>query len=258
MSISVAGDVGWCGLKGAELTGRMLDTLPGPILLLGDVAYPDGTTANIYDCFDPFWGRHRSRTFPIPGNHDYHTRGALPYFEYFGANAGPFGLGYYSLEMGPWLVIGLNSTIDIGDGSPQLQWLKSTLAANPFKCTLAFWHYPRFSSAQNGDNTSVAQALRALYDANADLVLNGHDHVYERMAPTDPDGRVDLARGIRQFTVGTGGASLYSFPTVKPASEARASVWGLLRLTLRTDGYEFEFMSVPGESFRDSGSGQCH
>ena len=160
--------------------------------------------------------------------------------------------------MGPWLVIGLNSNIPIGEGSAQLQWLRSTLASNPVKCTLAFWHHPRFSSGQNGDNSFVSAAFRALYDANADVVMAGHDHLYERMAPIDPDGRSDPARGIRQFTVGTGGASLYSFTNIKPTSEARASVWGVLRLNLRADGYDFEFLSVPGEPFRDAGSGQCH
>jgi 3',5'-cyclic AMP phosphodiesterase CpdA len=236
----------------------MLDTLPGPILLPGDVAYPDATAEDFAKCYDPFWGRHRDRTFPVPGNHEYHAPGPGAYFAYFGPNAGPPGLGYYSREMGPWLVIGLNSNIPAGEGSAQLQWLRSTLQANPVKCTLAFWHHPRFSSGQNGDQTVMADAVRVLYEANADLVLNGHDHLYERLAPYNPEGRSDPARGIRQFTVGTGGGLLYSFTGIKAISEARASVWGVLRLNLRADGYDFEFLPVPGEAFRDSGSGQCH
>jgi 3',5'-cyclic AMP phosphodiesterase CpdA len=258
ISVSAAADVGWCGLRGAELTGRMLDSLPGPILLPGDVAYPDGTATDFANCYDPFWGRHRDRTFPVPGNHEYHSPGAAPYFAYFGPNAGPPGLGYYSREMGPWLVVALNSNIPIGEGSAQLQWLRSTLAFNPVRCTLAFWHHPRFSSGPNGDNRSVSDAFRALYEAQVDLLLVGHDHLYERMVPFDPDGRPDPVRGIRQFTVGTGGAQLYGVASVKPTSESRASVWGVLRLNLWTDGYDFEFLSVPGESFRDAGSGQCH
>jgi hypothetical protein len=256
--INVAADVGWCGLRGAELTGQLLDSLSGPILLPGDAAYPNGSELDFANCFNPFWGRHKGRTYPVPGNHEYYTAGAAPFFAYFGANAGPPGLGYYSMEIGSWLVIAMNSTLPIGDGSAQLAWLRSTLAANPVKCTLAFWHHPRFSSAQNGDNSMMSAAFRALYEANADLIIAGHDHVYERMAPTDPDGRPDMNRGVRQFTVGTGGAALYNFTSMKMASEVRASVWGVLRLQLKEDGYDFEFHPVQGESFRDAGSGQCH
>ena len=258
VSISAAADVGWCGLRGADLTGQLLDTLPGPILLPGDVAYPDGREQDFANCYNPFWGRHKSRTFPVPGNHEYHATGAEPYFAYFGANAGPPGLGYYSMEIGSWLVVAVNSNIAIGDGSAQLAWLRTTLATTPVKCTLVFWHHPRFSSAQNGDNHSMAAAFRTLYEANVDVLIAGHDHVYERMAPVDPDGRPDVSRGIRQFTVGTGGAALYNFTSVKSASEVRASVWGVLRMQLKADGYDFEFLPVQGESFRDAGSGQCH
>jgi hypothetical protein len=258
VTISAAGDVGWCGLKGAELTGRLLDTLPGPILLPGDVAYMDGSEKDFANCFDPHWGRHKSRIFPVPGNHDYVTAGGAPYYAYFGSNAGPPGQGYYSMAIGAWHVVGLNAVIPIGEGSPQLAWLRSDLTEHPSKCTLVFWHYPRFSSAKNGDNGFVGPALRVIYEAGADVLLAGHDHVYERMMPVNPEGHPDAARGIRQFTVGTGGAELYGFTNVKSISEVRASVWGVLRLTLAADGYDWDFISVPGESFRDFGTAQCH
>ncbi len=257
-TLSAAGDIGWCGLKGAELTGQLLDSLPGPILVLGDVAYMDGSEKDYANCYEPHWGRHKARTFPVPGNHDYVTANAAPYFAYFGANAGAPGLGYYSTTLGAWHLVGLNTIIPIGEGSAQLAWLKQDLAANPAKCTLAYWHHPRYSSGQNGDSSFVGAALRVLYDAGVEIVLNAHDHVYERMTPVDPDGRPDAAKGVRQFTVGTGGAKLYSFTSTKSMSDARAAVWGVLRLTLASDGYEWEFLAVPGESYRDSGFGHCH
>jgi hypothetical protein len=232
--------------------------LPGPIIVPGDIAYPDGSANDFAKCFDPFWGRHRSRILPSPGNHEYHSPGAAPYFQYFGAAAGPPGFGYYSAEVGPWTVISINSNLPSGEGSAQMQFLRNVLATEKTRCTLAFWHHPRFSSGPNGDNASMADVVRVLYDANVDLMVVGHDHLYERMAPFDPTGRHDAARGIRQFTVGTGGATLYQFASVKPISEARASVWGVLRLTLGAEGYDWEFIPVPGNSFRDAGSGQCH
>ena len=251
-----AGDIGWCGSPGVALTGRLLDGIGGTVFAAGDNAYMSGTAQQYRDCYEPGWGRHKGRTRPTPGNHEYETPGAAPYFDYFGANAGPPGQGYYSFPLGNWHAISLNSNIDVGEGSPQGRWLLLDLAANPSKCTIAYWHHPLFSSGQNGDNPAMRAFWRILYAAGVDVVVVGHDHLYERFAPQDPDGRFDPVRGIRQFIAGTGGANLYSFVTVRANSEKRISAFGVLKLTLEADRYDWEFIPVSGE--RDRGSDMCH
>jgi hypothetical protein len=184
--------------------------------------------------------------------------GGMPYFEYFGASAGPWGAGYYSYGVGPWNVISLNSEVSSGPGSAQAMWLRSELSRNRAVCTAVYWHRPLFSSGRHGDNTDMRELWRTLYEFDVDLVINGHDHTYERFAPQDPDGRFDPARGIREFVVGTGGASHYSFPRVHANSEVRGAAWGVAMFTLRGGGYEWEFVPVDGQTFRDSGSASCH
>lgn len=254
-----AGDIGDCTLPGAERTGRLLDGLSGTILALGDLAYTHGTRENFAECYHPHWGRHRDRTMPVPGNHEYETPGAMAYFNYFGQNAGVPGQGYYTFSRGGWFIIALNSEVPMAEASAQLTWLRGQLAASGARCTLAYWHRPIFSSGPNRNQPDVRPLFRALYDAGADVVLAGHEHSYERFAPQDPDGRADPARGIRQFVVGTGGARLSpAFGAGQPNSEARGSEWGLLALTLSGAGYQWEFIPVDGGAFRDAGSGQCH
>lgn len=252
-----AGDIGLCGSPGPELTARLLDTIGGTVFTLGDNAYFSGTARNFRDCYDPHWGRHRGRTRPAPGNHEYESPGAAPYFEYFGLNAGPPGLGYYSFELGAWHAIALNSNISTGSNSPQGQWLRADLAASRSTCTIAYWHHPLFSSGRNGDSAHMRDFWRLLYDAGTEIVLAGHDHDYERFAPQDADGRPDPRRGIRQFVAGTGGATLYPFANTHANSEARLSgPFGVLKLTLQGDGYQWEFVSPSGVS--DTGAGSCH
>jgi Calcineurin-like phosphoesterase len=251
-----AGDIGWCGSPGVALTGRLLDGIGGTVFAAGDNAYMSGTAQQYRDCYDPGWGRHKGRTRPTPGNHEYETPGAAPYFDYFGANAGPPGQGYYSFTLGNWHAISLNSNIDVGEGSAQGRWLVFDLASNPSKCTIAYWHHPLFSSGQNGDNPAMRAFWRILFSAGVDVVVVGHDHLYERFAPQDPDGRFDPARGIRQFIAGTGGANLYNFVTVRANSEKRISAFGVLKLTLEVDRYDWEFIPVSGEN--DRGSDTCH
>ncbi len=254
-----AGDIGWCGLSGAAATGRLLDGIGGSVFTAGDNAYLHGTAQNFRDCYDPFWGRHKGRTFPSPGNHEYEQAGAAPYFEYFGAQAGTPGLGYYVVPLAltsAWHVVSLNSNITVSQSSPQGQWLKADLAANRKKCTLVYWHHPLFTSGQNGDNPSMREFWHLLYDAGADIIVNGHDHLYERFGPQDPDGRPDPTRGIRQFTAGTGGALLYNFVTVKANSEVRISNYGVLKLTLEAATYQWDFIPVSGPG--DHGSASCH
>jgi len=233
------------------------------VLLLGDNQYFDGSLAKYRTIFGPTWGRLGPLLRPAPGNHEYETPGAAGYFDYFGAAAGDRSQGWYSYDLGTWHVVVLNSNCtDIGGcgpGSPQLRWLAADLAAHPRACTLAYWHHPRFSSGQHGDDATYDAFWRTLYAAGADLVLVGHDHDYERFAPQDPDGRPDPAHGIREIVAGTGGREVRPFATLRANSEARnAQDLGILKLRLRTDGYDWQFLPVPGGTFSDAGSGGCH
>ena len=252
-----AGDIGWCGSPGPEATARLLDGVPGTVFTAGDNAYMSGTPKEFAECYAPSWGRHKSRTYPTPGNHDYGTPGAAGYYEYFGSRAGPVGQGYYGFDLGNWHVVALNSIIPIGSGSAQIAWLQADLAAHPVTCTLAFWHQPLFSSGSNGPTWAVRDAWRILHEFRVDVVVNGDEHVYERFAPQDPDGRADETRGIRQFTIGTGGAPLTSLKTRAPNSEVFiAAHYGVLKLTLQHDAYAWEFLPVGGPAM-DSGTGKC-
>jgi acid phosphatase type 7 len=253
-----AGDIGVCNASGgAEATARLLDRIPGTVFTAGDNAYMGGRMEEFRNCFDPTWGRQRVRTRPVPGNHEYENGGGA-YFSYFGASAGVSGLGYYSFAEGPWRVITLNSEVPSGADSAQMAWLRGELSGKPTACTAVIWHRPLFSSGRNGNNPDMRDVWRTLYEFNVDLVINGHDHTYERFAPQDPDGRPDSARGIREFIVGTGGAPLYEFPVTRPNSEVRAAVWGVALFSLNDRGYQWQFMPVDGVSFQDSGSASCH
>lgn len=260
-----AGDIANCSRSGDEATALLLDNITGTVFTLGDNVYPDGTPAQFEDCYDPTWGRHKARTRPAPGNHDYHVAGAAGYYAYFGEAASPLESqcssncqGYYSYDLGAWHIIVLNSEIDRSAGSEQEQWLRADLADHEQVCTLAYWHKPRFSSGRHGNSESARPFWQALYEAGADVVLNGHDHTYERFAPQDPDGVADSAHGLRQFIVGTGGANLYSFDSVAANSEARNNTtWGVLKLTLHPTGYDWEFIPVAGQDFSDTGSADC-
>jgi len=253
-----AGDIAVCGSDGDERTAAILDTLPGTVFTTGDNAYLSGTVQQFTDCYGPSWGRHTSRTRPAPGNHDYLTAGAAGYFGYFGAAAGPAGLGYYSYDIGAWHLVSLNSEIAVGPGSVQLTWLQADLAAHPQRCILAYWHRPRFSSGANHGNSPAMQPLwDALQAAGADVVLAGHDHIYERFAPQEPTGAADPS-GIREFVVGTGGGTLYAFSTPQPNSEVRYSAtFGVLQLRLRPTAYDWKFVAVDG-TVPDAGSAICH
>ncbi len=253
-----AGDIANGG-SGAETTAQLLDNIPGTVFTAGDNAYPDGADADFANKYDPSWGRHKARTRPSPGNHDYHTSGAAGYYRYFGTNAGPAGQGYYSYDIGDWHVISLNSNIDMSAGSPQEQWLRADLAASTRECTIAYWHHPRFSSGTHGSSTAPQPLWQALYDAGAEIVVVGHDHNYQRFAPQTPDGVADPARGIRQFVAGMGGAGHYVFSTPIANTEAyNTNAYGVLKLTLAPGAYSWEFIPEPGKTYTDSGSGTCH
>jgi acid phosphatase type 7 len=256
--VVAAGDIAQCNRSGDEATARLLDNISGTVLALGDLAYPDGTTANFSKCYQPSWGRHRSRTRPTPGNHEYHSTGAAPYYSYFGSRAGPAGRGYYSYNLGSWHIVVLNSE---ANRTAQASWLKADLAANRRRCTLAYWHRPLFtSSSKHRPFTAMRPLFTILYDAGADLVLSGHNHQYERFYPQTPTGAPSSSRGIRQFVVGTGGAGLYGFLST-PARNSQKRYnggYGVLKLTLNDASYSWRFISVAGKTFSDAGSTSCH
>jgi len=256
-----AGDIASCASDGDEATAELLDGLDGTIAALGDSVYASGSAGEFAECYDPTWGRHKSRTRPSTGNHEYLTEGGEGYFEYYGKAAGDPAKGYYSYNLGTWHVIVINSACTRTNGcdaTEQERWLRADLDDHANACTLAYWHHPRFSSGLNGSNAYMDPYWQALYEHRADVVLNGHDHDYERFAPQDPSGRADAERGIREFVVGTGGGSQIPFVSPAANSEVRDDeTYGVLKLTLYPASYDWEFIPVAGSTFTDSGTGTC-
>lgn len=260
-----AGDIASCASTGDEATGSILANTAGTVFTLGDNVYDNGTATEFASCYGPSWGQAsiKDRTRPVPGNHDYNTTGATGYFGFFGAAAGDPTKGYYAYDLGSWRVYVLNSNCSIvacGAGSAQEQWLRTDLAANARACVVAMWHHPRFSSGSTHGSSNATQALwQALYDNNAELVLAGHEHNYERFAPQTATGTLDEARGIVEIVAGMGGRSHYGFGTVQPNSLVRnGDTYGVLRLTLSAGSWSFDFLHEAGKSFTDSGAGTCH
>jgi len=249
------GDIGTCDDTNDDSVAELAKRLPGAIALLGDDVYPDGGLADYEQCFDPAWGPLRPRIHPAQGNHDFESSDASGYYDYFGAAAGTPHEGWYSYDVGSWHAIALNSDCPsvggCGVGSPQLAWLIADLEAHPAVCTLAYWHHPRYSSGEHGDDPRTELLWQALAAADADLVLSGHDHDYERLAPVD---------GIRSFVVGTGGHSLIAFtrPPI-PQTELRVDdSYGLLALDLGAEGFSWQFVPIPGDELTDHGAAACH
>jgi hypothetical protein len=261
-----AGDIASCDdLAGAQATAKLIDNIPGTVFAAGDLAYPDGSDEQFAKCYGPTWGRFKDRTRPAPGNHEYHSDGASGYVRYFGATAGDPTKGYYSYDLADWHIVVLNSECaDVGGcgaGSAQEKWLRQDMKDHPAKCSLAYWHKPLFSSgAKHGNDPEIKPLWDALYTANVEVVINGHDHDYERFAPQDPSGKLDPQRGIREFVVGTGGKNSHrTFASTQPNSEARqADTFGVLKLTLRSTSYDWEFIPEAGKTFSDAGSASCH
>jgi hypothetical protein len=262
-----AGDIGDCSALAdagihARDTARMMDTTTADaVFTAGDNAYPLGSSDD-FTCYESTWGRFKSKTFPVPGNHEYYQPGALPYFQYFGARAGEGGFrtGYYSFNLGNWHIVALNSPLQASGGFDQIMWLKDDLQSSNAKCTLAIWHYPIFTSGpSNGSPESrvMREAWQVLFDGGADLIVNGHDHLYERFAPQSPDGRRNDATGITQIIAGTGGAPLYQFGGTMPNSAAQLRAYGLLKLTLQATSFDSVFLPVAGAPF-DQYHGTCH
>jgi hypothetical protein len=256
-----AGDIGVCGSSGALATGRLLDNERGTIFVAGDIAYSDGTADQFQQCYDPAWGRHKARTRPAPGNHEYGSPGAAPYFAYFGSNAGPSGRGYYSYRNSEWKVFSLNSNTEGGERSMQIDWLRRELIPQDAVCTVAYFHHPHASSGPHGVLPTMAVVRdfwRELYAAGADVVISAHEHLYERFTPQTPDAVANPRYGLRQFIVGTGGAPLSPVVQRAPNSEVVISAFGVLRLTLELQSYRWEFVSAETGAVLDAGIGQCH
>jgi len=257
-----AGDIADCTTTGDAQTATLLDNIAGTVFAVGDNAYPNGSTADFTNCYNPTWGRHKARTQPVPGNHEYATANAAGYFGYFGAAAGDPAKGYYSYDLGDWHILAVNGEIDVSASSPQLQWLRADLAANTKLCTLAYWHGPRFVTGSVITSNPTYQTLwDTLYKYGAEVVVNGHKHSYERFAPQNPSAVLDQTYGMREFVVGTGGTGLDGNTTATPIanSEVRNGVtWGVLKLTLHADSYSWQFVPVAGQTFSDAGSGSCH
>jgi hypothetical protein len=254
-----AGDIAVCDRLGDEATAALIDSLDGFVFAAGDNLHDPAPGVTYDECYGPTWGRFRDRTFPAVGNHDYDYAAGESYFDYFGERAGPRGKGYYSTEIGPWHLIVLNSNatqVPTAEGSEQERWLRADLEASNAQCTIAVWHHPRFYHGSFNRNGSVRPFWAALVAARADVVVNGHFHLYERYAPQDPDA-TPLTSGPRQFTVGTGGRTLDALATEAPNLEYRQnSSLGVLKLTLGDGWYEWEYVSVSHEVM-DQGRAEC-
>jgi hypothetical protein len=252
-----AGDIAGCPANFAdEATAKLLDSIAGAVFTLGDNVYEDGTAAEFKDCYGPSWGRHLARTRPAVGNHEYHTGRGAGYFGFFGTQAGPAGRGYYSYNLGEWHIVVLDSERNL---TIQAEWLKADLAANPKRCTLAYWHKPYFTSGDLPPALSLKPLVKILYNAGVEVIVQGHNHIYERFYPQDPEGVANLARGMRAFVVGTGGAPLLPMKTKTPNLQVRQnSTHGVLKFSLYPTWYKYEFVPVAGKTWRDSGSNNCH
>jgi PKD repeat protein len=263
-----AGNVSTCGTNNDGKTAAILDTIPGTVFTTGDNVFEIGSDSEYTNCYAPTWGRFLARTRPALGNHEYESGNADGSFDYFGDRLGTRGLGYYSYDLGTWHVIVLNDkggsdATYPGIDPTQTEWLLADLDAHKSqRCTLAIWHVPLFVSS-NTPNWTVNPLHKPMWDilyaAGVDVVLNGQQHNYERMAPMAPNGDLDPATGIRQFNVGTGGQSVDDFTvSIHPHSDTRAAVYGVLKLSLKPDSYDWQFIPVAGATFSDSGSGSCH
>jgi hypothetical protein len=270
-TILIAGDIaGGTATSQEHATADLVASRAGLVMTAGDNAYPQGSPEDFETRYEPTWGRFRQRTRPTPGNHDYETPGAAGYFDYFGTRAGPRrpdgrGRGYYAFRHGAWLVLALDSEACLRRSgcrrdSAQHRWLRRKLAGSGARCALAVWHRPPYSSGHHGNEPAVRPLHRLLYRHGVEILVTGHDHDYERLAPARPDGTPDARFGIRQFVVGTGGADLRpAGPRAAAHSRAfQSTVHGILRLTLRSGGYDWAFLPTAGAAFEDRGSGRCH
>ena len=255
-----AGDIAACDLDGARKTALLLDSIPGTVFVAGDAAYGSEKVPNPFiTCYDATWGRHKARTRPVLGNHDYEVTGVPMYFNYFGALAGPRPEGYYSFDAGAWHIVALNTNIAMGSNSAEYKWLRADLIAHRGQCAMAFMHHPRWSSGPHEGKELLIPFWELLVKHGATLMVAGHDHLYERFRPMNNGGALDSVSGVREFIVGTGGGGHYTTAKVDRGSEARNDVtYGVLKLTLRPANYSWEFVPIAGATFHDRGTDRCH
>jgi hypothetical protein len=269
ITIYAAGDIADCSkTKAADsvaaktaalIATQLASDKTAVVLTLGDHTYPVGLLSEFHDCYEKTWGQFKDRTHPAPGNHEYYTPEAAGYYGYFSEPNDPERRSYYSIDIGKWHVVSINSNLRDAAFAAQLDWLKKDLAQHPAKCTLAYWHHPVFSSGGHGNNTFMKPVWKILEDADADVILSGHDHDYERFAPQNIDGQRDETHGMREFIVGTGGARLTPLLFGKVNSEvSNNNTFGVLKMVLKENSYEWEFLPVAGSSFADHGKGECH
>lgn len=271
------GDIATCGSQLAIGTAILVDSVlradsiakvGDAVFTLGDNVYESGTTREFADCFAQSWGdpnkRIMKKVHPAPGNHEYYSPFADPYYKYFGPAAGTVGKGYYSYDVGTWHVVVVNSEIIVNAvfaesvRQEQMDWVEKDLKAHKKPCTIAYWHHPRFSSGWHGSDGKLLPMWQLLYDNDVDLILSGHDHNYERLLPMTPAGLVDTLKGMTQIVVGTGGTELRGFGAIHGNSayriEGRA---GVLLLTLGAAEYRSAFLEIGGRIWDQSG-GKCH
>jgi len=251
-TIVAAGDISLPGGGQAAATADLVTSIgPTAVLTLGDNQYDSGALDDFNRYYDATWGAFKDKTYPAPGNHDCETSGCQGYFDYFGSVAGD---GSYSFVLGKWLLVSLNSNADIG---AQQRFLNRTLAHDHHRCELLYWHHPRWNSGvEHGPQEFVSPWWQTAYRRGVDVILNGHEHVYERFAKLNPSGK-PTRDGIRQFTVGTGGADLYSFGNPMRGSQVRLVTYGVLEMQLSARSYTWAFENRAGRTL-DSGSTRCH
>jgi acid phosphatase type 7 len=270
VDLLLAGDIAECDLPGAAATAALLDDLPGRILALGDLAYPGGSARDFRKCYEPTWGRHKARTWPLPGNHDYGRARGADYHDYWGARAGERDKGYYAFDYGAWRIIMLNSNLGREARKEQQTWLARDLDATRARCVLAAWHHPLFSTGPHGYNSQMLPEYRLLEAGGASVVVAGHDHNYERFAPLNSKGDYSFADGLHNFVVGTGGGQLRQRPFRDPLSVIakprpgemqskffQATTHGVLRLRLAAESFAWEFLPAPADTPLDTGEANC-
>ena len=254
-----AGDIATCAGTGDSDTAKVAAGVPGIVFTAGDNVYPDGSPQNFANCYDPAWGPLKARTRPVVGNHDYYNSpGAAGYFAYFGAAAGDPQKGWYKYDAGTWRIYALNSECSASTCPQQYDWLKQDLAAEAHKCTLAIWHRPRFSTGPHGNATDMSSIWSLLATSGSEVVVNGHDHDYERYTPLGPNGYAQQ-NGLREFVIGTGGVGHYQFTSDSPLVEVRDNTsFCVLRLGLAPGSYSWHFLPTTAAGFTDGGTGTCH
>jgi 3',5'-cyclic AMP phosphodiesterase CpdA len=262
-----AGDIAACESDGDEATATLVEDVlrraspQSRVFTAGDNVYPTGSADSFKRCYLPSWGRFLNETLPVAGNHDWMTPNAAGYFATFGPRAGTAETPWRSVKVGGWRVILLDSNCDevggCGEGSRQLSWLRNELSRSPPKCTVVIWHHPFKSSGPHGSDPRTKPLWAALFAGGADLVIAGHDHLYERFAPADQEGN-SAGTGIVSFVAGTGGVS--SYPTRPAVAEGSVKIQtgkpAVLMLILEDGGYRFHALSTD-RNVLDSGSGRC-